>query len=75
MWDDEGYAKPAYFLLYVDVKYPNFLYKLNLSLVAGDGKAWTPASFNDITGQTVDNLWTSYVASACCTTTDHTCCQ
>lgn len=74
-WDDEGYWKPAWFLLYIDNKYPGFIYRLNQSMIAGDGKSWTPQSFQDITGKTVEQLWDEYVASPNCTYSDKSACS
>lgn len=73
-WDDQGYWKPAYFLLWIDDQYPNFVYQLNQSMAIGDGKAWTPDSFADITGETVSDLWTRYKSAACCSAADRSCC-
>ncbi len=74
-WDDEGYWKPAYFLLWIDGQYPDFLHRLNLSMAIGDGKAWTPAAIEDITGRTVSDLWSTYVGAACCSSADRSCCR
>ena len=74
-WDDEGYWKPAYFILWVDNQYPDFLYRLNQSMAIGDHEAWTPAAFETITGRTVDELWSSYAGAACCSANDRSCCS
>lgn len=74
-WDDQGYWKPAYFLLWVDGQHPGFLHDLNASMAIGDGEAWSPASFASITGETVDALWTSYASATCCSSNDRSCCQ
>jgi hypothetical protein len=73
-WDDEGYWKPAFFVLWVDNEYPDFIYQLNLSMVGGDGVAWAPDSFLTITGRSVDDLWEDYQAADCCSGSDHSCC-
>jgi hypothetical protein len=74
-WDDEGYWKPAFFLLWIDDARPDFLYQLNQSMKAGDGVAWTPAAFESITGKSVDALWSDYAASACCKGKTQDCCK
>lgn len=73
-WDDEGYWKPAYFLLWIDDQHADFLHALNQSMAIGDGKAWSPDAFADITGRTVDDLWSAYKTAACCTSGDRSCC-
>ena len=42
---------------------------------AGDGVVWTPATFEGLTGETVDALWADYLASACCQGKAQTCCK
>lgn len=74
-WDDEGYWKPAFFLLWIDVRNPDFLYRLNLSMKPGDGIAWTPDTITDIAGETVDGLWAQYQLAACCSGSAQTCCR
>lgn len=61
-WND-GYRTTAFFLVWVDENYPDFVYKLNLSMSNKDGKAWSPDSFKDITGYTADELWAQYKAT------------
>jgi hypothetical protein len=73
-WDDAGYWKPAFFLLWIDHQYADFLYRLNLSMTAGDGVAWTPDSITDLTGKSVSDLWTGYQGAACCAGKTQTCC-
>lgn len=75
VWDDQGYWKPAYFLLWIDVQYPDFLYQLNLAMKAGDGLSWSPDTIETITGQSVDALWTEYQSAACCKGTTQDCCH
>jgi hypothetical protein len=74
-WDDTGYTKPAFFLLWIDVKFPDFLYRMNLSMKAGDGVAWTPQTIQDITGTSVDALWQEYKTASCCLGTNVSCCR
>jgi hypothetical protein len=74
-WDDVGYTKPAFFLLWIDGRHPDFLYRLNLSMAAGDGVAWSPDAFATITGESVAALWSEYGAAACCAGATRTCCR
>jgi hypothetical protein len=74
-WDDQGYWKPAFFLLWVDHEHPGFIYQLNLSMVSGDGLAWTPESFVPITGRGVDEWWADYQEAACCSGSERSCCR
>jgi hypothetical protein len=60
-WND-GYTHTAFFLLYVDQAYPGFAHDLNLSMDSDDGKTWSPAAFQDITGKPVETLWDDYKA-------------
>jgi len=73
-WDDAGYWKPAFFLLWIDDQYPDFLYQLNQSMTAGDGVAWTPDTFTTLTGKSATDLWTEYQSAACCAGKTQTCC-
>ncbi len=73
-WDDQGYWKPAFFVLWVDNKHPDFIYQLNQSMVSGDGIAWGLDSFFAITGSSVDKLWADYQVAACCSGSEHSCC-
>jgi len=75
VWDDQGYWKPAFFVLWVDNEYPDFIYQLNQSMVSGDGVAWMPDSFLSITGRSVDDLWSDYQVAACCSGSEHACCM
>ena len=75
VWDDAGYWKPAFFLLWVDGKHQDFVYRLNLSMKGGDGVAWAPAAFEKITSATVDELWAEYLGAACCSGSTQTCCK
>lgn len=74
-WDDQGYWKPAFFLLWIDDQYPDFLYRLNLSMIAGDGKAWSPGEIGVITGKPVDALWSDFASAACCAGASQGCCK
>jgi len=74
-WDDEGYWKPAFFMLWIDGQIPDFLYHLNLSMLGGDGIAWSPDTIATITGKSVDQWWSEYASASCCVLTTHTCCS
>ena len=60
---NDGSTTTAFFLIWLDAHYPDFVYELNLSLNPNDGVTWTPQAFLDITGQNVNDLWTAYQAS------------
>ena len=75
VWDDTGYSKPAFFLLWIDGKHPDFLYRENLAMQAGDGVVWSPDTFEVLTGSTVDVLWQEYSTAACCVGSTQTCCK
>lgn len=59
---DEGGYTTGFFLVWLDRTYPDFVYEMNQSL-APDDVLWSPQSFQDITGQSVDDLWSSYQAA------------
>ncbi len=60
---NDGGATTGFFLAWLDTKYPDFVYELNLSLDPSDSITWTTQSFADITGQSVDLLWANYQAT------------
>jgi hypothetical protein len=76
-WDDEGYTKPAFFLLWADTKYPGFVYRMNLTMAAGDGRSWEPSwAFPQIAdGKTEAQLWSEFQAASCCSGNTQTCCK
>ena len=55
---DQGYAVTAYFLQYCDSVTSGFVAKMNSKLRDG----WDLGFFNDITGKSVDQLWSDYKA-------------
>jgi len=57
-----GYKTAAFFLLWIERQFPEFLYKLNQSLRVGDGTAWSPETFRTLTGKSIDALWEEYQA-------------
>ena len=61
-WND-GYRTTAFFLVWVDSVYPDFAYRLNMSMDERDGKRWSPEAFREITGKSVDALWDEYRAT------------
>ncbi len=60
---DDGGSTTGFFLVWLDQKYPDFVYELNASLDPSRGVKWTTQAFLDITGQSVDDLWAAYQAS------------
>ena len=60
---DDGGETTGFFFVWLDSEYPDFVYTLNQSLDPNDPVVWTTQAFQDITGRTVDELWTSYQAS------------
>lgn len=72
-WYDKAYTSQAFFWLYVDTKYPDFVYKLNASM-KNDGVPWSETSIQTITGKSGDALWTAYQGAACCSGNNTSCC-
>ena len=60
---DDGGTTTGFFLVWLDQRYPDFVYELNLGLDPSDSITWTTQSFTDITGQSVDLLWANYQAT------------
>jgi hypothetical protein len=61
---DSGYKTTGFFLAWLQEEYnggdPEFLYKLNQSMEINDDIRWTEQAFQDITGETVHQLWAKY---------------
>jgi hypothetical protein len=57
-WDD-GYQTTAFFYVYLDDRYPDFVYKLNLII----GTAYSVNAFQVLTGKDVLTLWNEYQGS------------
>ncbi|GLJ24692.1 hypothetical protein SUGI_0472260 [Cryptomeria japonica] len=55
---DQCYDVTAYFLQYCDSVSSGFVAKLNAKLASG----WNVGFFNDLTGKSVDQLWSDYKA-------------
>jgi hypothetical protein len=55
----DSYKTTAFFLAWLDRRYPDFLYRMNGSL-RPNGQAWSEASFQTITGKSVSTLWSEY---------------
>jgi len=55
---DQGYDVTAYFLQYCDTVTSGFVAKMNSKLRDG----WDLGFFNDLTGKSVDELWSDYKA-------------
>ena len=60
---NDGGTTTGFFFVWLDQKYADFVYELNLSLDPSDSITWTPGAFSDITGQSVDILWANYQAT------------
>jgi hypothetical protein len=56
---NSGYKTTAFFLVWLDTQYADFFYRFNLSF-RPDGKAWSSAEFQRITGKPVANLWADF---------------
>jgi hypothetical protein len=57
-WDD-GYQTTAFFFVYLDDAYPNFVYRLNLV----NGTGYSVTAFQVFTGKDVATLWAEYQAT------------
>lgn len=60
---DDGNTTTGFFLVWLDQRYPDFVYELNQGLSPSDPVVWSPSAFQDITGSSVAQLWASYQAS------------
>ena len=60
---DSGYTTTGWFLIWLEQRYPDVVYKLNLSMDSHDGLKWSPAAFKGLIGSTVDDLWVEYQLS------------
>ena len=60
---DTGNRTTGFFLVWLDTQFPDFVYELNQSLIPSDSVVWSPLTFEDITGQSVDTLWAAYQTS------------
>ena len=74
-WDAGAYCARAHWWLWLENKYPDFLYKLNLQMKGGDNMVWTPARGATIVNKPFETLWTEYQAATCCAGTDKSCCK
>jgi len=61
-WDDP-YNTSAFFVAWLDDKYPGLGYQLNQRMRADDRTAWSEQVFVDLTGKDVDTLWREYQAA------------
>jgi hypothetical protein len=59
----DGFSTTAFFLAWLDEQYPDFIYRLNLSLDPADGVTWSVQTFQDLTSKDVDTLWADYQAA------------
>jgi hypothetical protein len=74
-WYDHNYCSGGWWWLWVDTKYPGFMYRLNLQMKGNDSKAWQPATATSIAGVSLDALWTEYKTASCCSGTNTPCCK
>jgi hypothetical protein len=74
-WADHNYCTGGWWWLWVDTKYPDYIYKLNLLLKGRDNHAFTPADATPIAGVSLDALWAEYKTAACCSGSNTTCCK
>ena len=74
-WDRGAYCARAHWWLYLENKYPDFLYKLNLQMRGGDNMVWTPARGATIVNKPFEELWIEYQAATCCAGADRSCCK
>jgi hypothetical protein len=61
-WDD-GYTTTGFFISWLDERYADFGYRLNLALTRMDSEPWSTDVFQDLTGKSLDTLWTEYQAT------------
>jgi hypothetical protein len=74
-WYDHNYCSGGWWWLWVDTKYPGFIYRLNLQMKGNDNKAWQPTTATSIAGVSLDALWTEYKTASCCSGANTTCCK
>ncbi|HEY3665570.1 MAG TPA: basic secretory protein-like protein [Polyangiaceae bacterium] len=60
---NDGGLTTGFFFVWLDQKYPDLVYELNLSLDPSSSVPWTTKAFQDITAESVDMLWASYQAT------------
>jgi hypothetical protein len=75
VWSTGSYCARAHWWLFLENKYPGFLYKLNLQMKGGDNMLWTPERGATIVNKPFETLWTEYQAAACCAGADRSCCK
>jgi hypothetical protein len=74
-WDTGAYCARAHWWLFLENRYPDFLYKLNLQMRGGDNMVWTPARGATIANKSFEVLWSEYQAATCCAGADRSCCK
>jgi hypothetical protein len=74
-WYTGAYCARAHWWLFLENKYPDFLYKLNLQMKGGDNMVWTPAQGATIVDKSFEVLWTEYQAATCCAGAERSCCK
>jgi hypothetical protein len=60
---DGAYQTTGFFVAWLDQKYPGFGYALNQSMTSSDGKGWSTAVVQALTGQSIESLWAQYQSS------------
>jgi hypothetical protein len=75
VWYQGAYCARAHWWLFLENRYPGFLYKLNLQMKGGDNMLWTPERGATIVDKPFETLWTEYQAAACCAGADRSCCK
>jgi hypothetical protein len=60
---NDGFTTTAFFLIWLDARYPDFVYELNQSLIPNPSAPWSSQAFADITGESVADLWATYQQS------------
>jgi hypothetical protein len=74
VWSMHAYCSGGWFWVFLETKYPGFIYQLNGQMKGKDGKPWAPAQATSITGKTLDAHWADYQAATCCSGTNRACC-
>ena len=74
-WEQKAYASQAFFWLFIDTAFPDFIYRLNATMKGKDGTPWQPESIEQITGKSADDWWAEYQDAACCRGSNRTCCK
>jgi hypothetical protein len=60
---DGAYQMTGFFVAWLDQKYAGFGYKLNQSMRSNDGQGWSTGVVQQLTGQSIESLWSQYQGS------------